>query len=245
MSQDNVSFWTNRWNLAETGWHLSQLNPALQKHGEAFFGTDSTSILFPLCGKSLDMKILSSKYKVAGIEGVQQALDQFAAENNSELVKTTTDINNYDKFTMDITENDQTSTVDIYFGDFFAMKPEGEKVQFDRVFDRGSLVAILPKLREQYMQIINSLLKPGGKWMVASMCYDQTEMPGPPHSIGPDDIKFLLEQLEANVPSCKYSFEVVEVVDALSAPQRSRFLTVNGGPLANFQDYTIIITKIQ
>jgi len=94
MSQDNVSYWTGRWAREETGWHLSQLNPALTKGN---FLDNATSILFPLCGKTCDMTILASKYKVAGIEGVHQALDEYADDNGSEFIETQSDINNYKK----------------------------------------------------------------------------------------------------------------------------------------------------
>jgi len=142
-------------------------------------------------------------------------------------------------------DSPNTANVDFYFGDFFAMDPNGDKVQFDRVFDRGSLVAILPEKRSQYMQIIHSLLKPGGKWMLSTICYDQSEKPGAPHSIGPDDIRVLLDQLAQNVKDAQYTFEVVEELQGKDSPDSSGWLKENGGPLSDLKDYVIILTKLQ
>src|SRR5690606_40305132 len=45
-------FWRARWQRNEIGFHLTQVNPWLQRHWEAAAGA---RVLVPLCGKSLDM----------------------------------------------------------------------------------------------------------------------------------------------------------------------------------------------
>ena len=243
----HVSFWKTAWDNKATGWHLSKLNPALQQFGEDFFGTDTQSILFPLCGKTLDMTILAEKYKVAGIEGVELALQEYAQENDSKLTPVpTSDISCYQKYTVTLEKscNEVKPVVDLYLGDFFEFKPEDSTVQFDRVFDRGSLVAIKPNMRQPYVKIIDSLLKRGGKWMIASMEYDQNVYPGPPHSIGEKDCQDVMDYLRKETGS-EYKMDVVAKVDAKSTPllTHSRFLKENGGPMDTYIDYVIVLTK--
>lgn len=244
--QDNVALWSGFWDTGDTGWHLSKMNPALAKHGEKFLGSDpNTSILFPLCGKTLDMTLLASKFQVAGIEGVKQPLDDFAQENQSELVREAhDDLAPYEKYSVRLESQESKPVVDLYLGDFFAFKSDGSVPArtFDRVFDRGSLVAIKPFLRREYMQIINALLKPGGKWMIASIAYDQSLYPGPPHSLSADDVLALLAQLEQDTGD-KYTLEVWEHYDAAKTGVVSRFLQSNGGPLSTYDDFTMVITK--
>jgi len=246
---DNISIWKELWSAGETPWTLPSLNPALKKHGASFFGEAGDSILFPLCGKSIDMILLADKYKVAGIEGVEEVFTEFSIEHNASLREVKSDINGYYKRIMDIPPDDDLntshSTIDLYLGDIFAMNPNKNRIQYDRVFDRGSLVAIDPTLRRKYMQIISSLLKPGGKWMLASFCYNEREMVGPPYSIGGKQIQSLLAQLEMDEPGTKFEFELLEQTRTEISKQGGYFCKKMGGPLSTAVDCVIVITKIQ
>lgn len=243
--QDNVVKWAEMWTNRDIPWHMATLNPALDKFGEAFLGPANigTSLLFPLCGKTLDMALLAGGYKVAGIEGVTKAVEEFAQDHQSALVKAETDIAPYDKFTVELPAVTGKPSVDLYVGDLFALKSEDTSVTFDRVFDRGSAVAIDPKLRPEYFRVIDSLLHSGSKWMFAVIAYDQAQMVGPPHSLSAQDITDLLGQLQRDVGS-EYSIEVVmdELIDD-STRNETKFLKSSGGPLDFFSNLVIIATK--
>lgn len=237
---DNVTFWAERWSNKETGWHMNQLNPAIQKFGEQWLGKQpkNAKVMFPLCGKTQDLKILNEQgYETFGIEGVMAAVDDYVAENKVALTEKEPHAN---LKTFDV------GGPTIYFGDFFAWDLT-TPAAIHSVFDRGSLVAILPSKRKEYFQVINSMLLPGGTWMIASMAYNQEEKPGAPHSISPDDVKALLEELKETDPNASYTIEVLAEINPLNAPDHpmavSRFLKKNGGPLENFIDYVILLTK--
>lgn len=242
----NLGFWASCWENNATAWHLSKLNPALSKFGEKFLGTDpNTTVFFPLCGATLDMTILAPNFKVSGLEGVPQALEAYAEDNDSELVEVKSPVAEFTKFTCNLPNVENKPTVDLYMGDLFAATPDTKNLpQFDRVFDRGSFVAIKPNLRKEYVAAIDAMLKPGGKWMIASMDYDQKLYGGPPHALGPVSVQKCIDELEQTT-DVKYELEVWENVDALETNMQTRFLKKNGGPLPNFNDYVMVLTKLE
>jgi thiopurine S-methyltransferase len=180
-------------------------------------------VLVPLCGKSLDMAFLASQNAVAevvGVDGVQQALDEFAHDNpqfnirkvdrtvttdstvedadagvtttRKEAAKTETmSKNNYEQW-----EGDKITLLQ---GDFFHLNEQATGGKFDAIFDRGSLVAIHPDLREAYVTILGSLLKPGGRILIVTVyrCSGtDDDKSGPPYSVSEDDMSTLYGGLE-------------------------------------------------
>jgi len=61
---------------SQTGWHLSDLNPTIVKHREAWLGgRKGLRVFFPLCGKTQDMvHFARDGYSVLGFEAVDQAI---------------------------------------------------------------------------------------------------------------------------------------------------------------------------
>lgn len=49
------SFWHQRWQTQETGWHERAANPLLVKHISALHLAPGSRMFLPLCGKSLDI----------------------------------------------------------------------------------------------------------------------------------------------------------------------------------------------
>mmetsp|Transcript_50529 Transcript_50529/g.96515 ORF Transcript_50529/g.96515 Transcript_50529/m.96515 type:complete len:168 (-) Transcript_50529:411-914(-) len=93
----------------------------------------------------------------------------------------------------------------MYVGDFFEFdgSTTGQDQAFDRVWDRGSLVAIEPVLRERYVSVIDKLLVPGGKILLE--CFDRAKGPdafrkqGPPFSVNASEILRLFDSSAYNV----------------------------------------------
>ncbi|MDR4464262.1 MAG: hypothetical protein MRJ66_08350 [Nitrospira sp.] len=48
------SFWHNRWQTNQTGWHESTVNPLLIAHFPSLNLPSSRRVIVPLYGKSLD-----------------------------------------------------------------------------------------------------------------------------------------------------------------------------------------------
>lgn len=75
---------------------------------------------------------------------------------------------------------------------------------FDLVYDRGSIVAVPPSAREQYVAVLSDLLKPCGRILMMTLDYDQSQVQGPPpFSISLRDIQQLF-------PSDAWMVEVLD-----------------------------------
>merc|ERR1712107_888726 len=86
--------------------------------------------------------------------------------------------------------------IDLIVGDFFT--PDENLLEpVDVVWDRASLVAIDPSLREDYVRVIRSWLKPGGKILLSTT--DRREgtaeavAAGPPFSVSEAEVRRLYE----------------------------------------------------
>ena len=70
----NSSFWHQRWEKNEIGFHEDKPNPLLVKHFHELSVARGCRIFVPLCGKTLDISwLLSRDYRVAGAELSQLA----------------------------------------------------------------------------------------------------------------------------------------------------------------------------
>jgi hypothetical protein len=92
--EDRLARWVDGWSKNRTGFHLREPNALLVRHadssgwlpqkGETAAASAAASILVPLCGKSVDMPWLAGRgHVVVGVEGVAQAVREFAAENRA------------------------------------------------------------------------------------------------------------------------------------------------------------------
>ncbi len=77
----DASFWHNRWQTNQTGWHERAVNPLLITHFPSLNVPPGGRVFVPLCGKSLDLGwLLSRGYAVAGAELSELAVTQLFAE---------------------------------------------------------------------------------------------------------------------------------------------------------------------
>ncbi|XP_027458091.2 thiopurine S-methyltransferase isoform X2 [Zalophus californianus] len=70
--------------------------------------------------------------------------------------------------------------------------PRANIGKFDRIWDRGALVAINPGDRERYADIMLSLTRKGFQYLLAVLSYDPTKHAGPPFYVPDAEIKKLL-----------------------------------------------------
>jgi thiopurine S-methyltransferase len=232
-----------QWTESQTAWHYDKTHESIQNFGNQFIpglmiengrsdesntlieSENQIRVLVPLCGKTLDMAFLASRNAVAevvGVDGVQQALDEFAQENPQLNVRkvddssttttdgaATTDSTNADATTTTTTTTEEAAKskyeqwkgdkITLLQGDFFHLDEQATGGKFDAIFDRGSLVAISPDLREAYVQILSGLLKPGGRILTVAVyrCSGTDEdKSGPPYSVSEDDMSALYGSLE-------------------------------------------------
>ena len=77
------SFWIDRWNEGQIGFHLSEVNPALIRQWPNRGGAGNSPVLVPLCGKSRDLLYLRELgHTVTGIELSDRAVRSFWLEND-------------------------------------------------------------------------------------------------------------------------------------------------------------------
>lgn len=172
------SFWHQRWEKNEIGFHEGKPNPLLVKHFHELSVVKSRRIFVPLCGKTLDISwLLSRGYRVTGAELSQLAIEQLFMELGMQQEITT--VNNVEQWS--------ANNLDIFVGDIFALS--GKMLgSVDAVYDRAALVAFPEDMRNRYtahlMEIANK-----SPQLVISYEYDQSLMEGPPFSVSNEEVR--------------------------------------------------------
>ena len=168
----DTSFWHNRWQTNQTGWHEPTVNPLLIAHFPSLNLAPGGRVFVPLCGKSLDLGwLLSRGYAVAGAELSELAVTQLFAELRMEPT-----ISEVGKHKLFLGEK-----IDIFVGDLFDLS---RKIlgPVDAVYDRAALVALPEAMRVRYTAHLKALAALAPQ-LVIGYEYDQTAVAGPPFSV--------------------------------------------------------------
>ena len=196
------------------------MNPHLQKYTDILLlqseedgnSTLTSRVFVPLCGKSVDLAYLSSHPKVShvvGIDIVRTAAEEFAAEHpelllEEEKVESNDECANVEGNVVEKECSSQSTiskfngkSLTFLIGDLFALPTEE---RFDVIYDRASMVAIHPSLREDYVTLMGKLLQPGGSILLVSLdrretTTDEAKKDGPPFSINEHEIRQLYESM--------------------------------------------------
>jgi thiopurine S-methyltransferase len=172
-----ASFWHQKWENNQIGFHESDVNPLLVKHIDQLNLAEGSRIFLPLCGKTLDMAWLLDKgYQVVGAELSELAIQQLFAEFDIEpQISEVGKLKCY-----------QTEGLDIFVGDIFDLSAE-QLGKVDAIYDRAALVALPPETRKHYTQhLIN--LTDSAPQLLLCFEYDQSLMSGPPFSIVGEEV---------------------------------------------------------
>ena len=124
------TFWHDKWEKGEIGFHQSDIHPMLSGFADEFGIGDGCRVFVPLCGKSNDMTFMLER----GCEVVGVELSQLAVSQYFESLGVTPVIEECGKL-MRYTAPDIT----LYCGDFFALTLE-QLGTIDVVYDRAALV---------------------------------------------------------------------------------------------------------
>ena len=174
----DASFWRQRWEKNEIGFHESKPNPLLATHFHELSIAKGRRVFVPLCGKTLDISwLLSCGYRVAGAELSQLAIEQLFMELGLQP-----DIENVGRV-----ERWSTNNLDIFVGDIFAVS-RPMLGQVDAVYDRAALVALPEAMRKRYAA---HLMEVTGKapQLLISYEYDQSLKEGPPFSVSNEEVR--------------------------------------------------------
>lgn len=164
-------FWHQRWQDNLIGFHQGEINPYLMQYWPQLGLAGGSSVLVPLCGKSLDMRWLAEHHRVLGVELSQRAVEDFFAEQ--QLAYTRREENEFSIY--------QSASITLYRGDFFNLA--AAQCDIDAVYDRAALIALPPDMRARYVSRLNALCPTGTRMLLVTMAYDQCDMNGPPFSV--------------------------------------------------------------
>lgn len=195
-----LSYWRSKWRKGNIGFHMENGYSGLEKHWNSIKLKNNSIVFVPLCGKSKDLIWLSEHCsKVVGVEISDLAVNQFFEENALDA-KTSS----FADFTIHRVQN-----IEIWNGDFFKL-PKHKLPSFDLIYDRAALVALPPEMRNKYAKKILDLISPNTQILQHIFYYHQEEMPGPPFSVSPEELKnlygeyFNLQMLERNDLNLEY-----------------------------------------
>ncbi len=202
-------FWHERWQNKEIGFHQEDVNGHLQQFWPDINAPRDAYIFVPLCGKSRDMLWLRDQgYKVLGVELSPIAANEFFDESNlSPSVSVQPPFERW-----------EDDNIAILVGDFFDLTP-AQLQGCGAVYDRASLIALPPEMRERYAQHFAQLIQPSIETLLITLEYEQSQMAGPPFAVSDSEV----QQLYAE--HCHV--ELLHIVDALddSPNFRKRGLT--------------------
>lgn len=176
-------FWHARWDKEEIGFHQPEGNPLLVAHWPGLEIPPGAQVLVPLCGKTPDMAWLAARgHGVIGVELSDKAARAFFAEQDMQP-----EIHQRDGFTVY-----SAGGIAIWVGDFFAM-PAGVLAGCMALYDRASLIALPPPMRQRFAALLTETLPKGCRGLLVALEYEQSEMAGPPFSVPDGEIRQLLE----------------------------------------------------
>ncbi|SCY41667.1 thiopurine S-methyltransferase [Pseudomonas sp. NFACC37-1] len=174
-------FWHKRWSSNQIGFHLPEVNPYLQHFWPQLGLARGSRVLVPLCGKSLDLLWLAHQgYSVLGVELSEKAATDFFLEH--QLEPRVSEEGVFKVF--------RAADIEIRCGDFFALDRE-DVADCTALYDRAALIALPAPMRERYAAHLQRILS-NGVGLLITLDYNQDEMPGPPFSVGNDEVQRLL-----------------------------------------------------
>jgi thiopurine S-methyltransferase len=174
-------FWLERWERSEIGFHQNEINPYLLQYWQELPCSHGGEVFVPLCGKSQDMVWLRLQgCTVLGVELSAIAVQDFFRENSKSPLHAKSG-----KF-----ESCEADGIRILCGDFFDLTKEN-LAKVNAVYDRASLVALPPDMRERYACHLADILPHGTQILLVTFDYPQAEMDGPPFAVSLQDVEAL------------------------------------------------------
>jgi len=174
-------FWLERWEREETGFHQHDINPYLRRYWPELHLEGDRAVFVPLCGKSLDMLWLRDQgHPVVGVELSAIAVQAFFGENG--YVPQHQAQGKFDRC--------EAGGIGILCGDLFDLGSDDLK-DVGAVYDRASLIALPPEMRERYVRHLAGILPPATQILLVTVDYPQAEMQGPPFSVSAAEVEAL------------------------------------------------------
>jgi thiopurine S-methyltransferase len=175
----DASFWHERWQKNEIGFHEPKPNPLLVIHFTRIQLRKGARVFVPLCGKTLDIGwLLSKRCSVVGAELSEVAIKQLFAQLRLEPKIT--------KSKGSALLHYSAENIDIFVGDIFKVGRQALG-RVDAVYDRAALVALPEDVRKRYATHLIRITH-AARQLLVTFEYDQSVRPGPPFSISNTEI---------------------------------------------------------
>ncbi|MDG5469046.1 thiopurine S-methyltransferase [Deltaproteobacteria bacterium IMCC39524] len=214
------NFWHRRWQKNEIGFHMTDPHHFLQQFFPLLQTQPTDSVFVPLCGKSPDLVWLREEgLKVVGIELSRTAIEAFFNENDLPGHWT-------DEAVLPFCSSEGYK---LYCGDFFDLTAS-ELSGISAYYDRGALVALPPEMRVCYVAHMAALMPPGGRVLLISYSYNQSETKGPPFSVSQQELETLFSE--------SFRVEILSEEEALRSHQG---LAARG--VTKLMEYAVLLTR--
>jgi thiopurine S-methyltransferase len=173
-----ASFWHQKWEKGEIGFHKSEANPLLIEHFEKLNLAQGSRVFLPLCGKTRDFAwLLACGYRVVGAElselAIKELFDELGIEPNVSRM------GGLDLYC--------AKDIDIWVGNIFDVSSEILGL-VDAIYDRAALVALPASRRDQYTSHLMKITDAAPQLLICYE-YEQQLMEGPPFSIPSEEVK--------------------------------------------------------
>ncbi|MGL6339495.1 MAG: thiopurine S-methyltransferase [Waterburya sp.] len=171
------SFWLQRWENNNIGFHKSEANPMLVKYFGELSLLKSSRVFLPLCGKTLDIPwLLSEGYRVAGAElseiAVEQLFDELGVEPKISRIGA---VSLY-----------SAKDIEIFVGNIFDVS-SNILGSVDAIYDRAALIALPEEMRNRYTAHLTEITDKAPQLLITCE-YDQNLMEGPPFSVSNEEV---------------------------------------------------------
>ena len=182
------SFWHNKWEINQVGFHLDYVHPLLKRNLELFqvnnrLRKDDT-VFVPLCGKTLDIGyLLQLGYKIIANE-----LSEIAVQAVFNQLGLKPEISDWSAGKIY-----QSDKLTIFVGDFFALSKQDLNAQgkgISLVYDRAALIALPEKMRLEYAQHLAKITQYAAQLLI-TLDYDQAIAGGPPFAVPTAEVEAL------------------------------------------------------
>jgi len=173
-----ASFWHQKWERGDIGFHETEVNPLLIEHFEKLNPAKGSRVFLPLCGKTRDIAwLLACGYRVVGAELSELAVNDLFKELGLEPeISKIGELARY-----------SAKGIDILVGDIFDVSAE-YLGPLSAIYDRAALVALPAGIREQYaLHLMN--ITGAAPQLLISYEYNQLLMAGPPFSVNEHEVK--------------------------------------------------------
>lgn len=180
------SFWHNKWEINQVGFHLDYVHPLLKRNLELFQVSEQLKtgdkIFVPLCGKTLDIGFLINLgYQVTAIE-----LSEIAVQSVFNQLDLKPNVSEWSAGKVY-----QADNLSIFVGDFFALTKQdltADGKEISLVYDRAALIALPEKMRSEYAQHLAKITQHCTQLLI-TLDYDQSIAGGPPFAVSTKEVE--------------------------------------------------------